>query len=162
MKKIISILLLLVSLGNQYAEAQGIFAFWDVFFQAKNKAVYHTISRLYAPSSEFIKGKYQMALKSAEYTLDAEVYTDEGTIYITLYTDPKKYVIQDIKVHTSIKLTPAEEAKILKEFPGEMRKKYNADAIKWIEKKMGKAIEKMTKKEMLIADLTLFHWTTPS
>ena len=162
MKKYVTILILLFSLGCQFAEAQGIKGFWNTFFQAKNKRAYQTIGRLFAPNSEFLSGKFNAGPDGESYSLSLEVRTIDGTIFASLQANKKKYVIEDISYATSIKVPPAESAKILKSFATEMRKTYNADAIKWIEKKMGKPIEKMNNKEMCIADLTLLYWTSPA
>ena len=51
------------------------------------------------------------------------------------------------------------EKNVLKAFADEMVKKYNADAIAWIEKKMGKRVHAMNTKELCLSAITLHYYT---
>ena len=180
MKKILIILLLLFSVSIQIAEAQKgewktygfaegqeIRADYISFLKSNDYYTCRTICRLFASNNDFIRFSRaenfwnSLDANSPDYRAnDRKIiffcYCDDGHLEVNLHLTEDRF--DAIEVKNLEWAAPFDNSKVLKTFADEMVKKYKPDAIKWIEKKMGKSIHSMNTKEVCLAALTLHLW----
>ena len=145
--------------GFQTAEAQHIRQNFGVneeivFFKSNDNLVYKIIKRLYAPKDEVVR--YTQSRIDSCFLLT--ISCENGIINARLHLGDDYF--DNIEIFPALDwVTPYVEKNVLKAFADEMVKKYNADAIAWIEKKMGKRVHAMNTKELCLSAITLHYYT---
>ncbi len=146
--------------GIQTAEAQHIKQNFgvnemNVFFKSNDNLVYKIIKRLYAPKDEVVR----YSLSEVDSCFLLTIACENGIINARLHLGNDYFDNIEILYPYLTWVTPYVEKNVLKAFADEMVKTYNADAIAWIEKKMGKRVHAMNAKELCLSAITLHYYT---
>lgn len=141
-------------LSIQFAGAQNIKYKFESFFETKDQLAYHTLCQWAIPNDRFIRGSY---IEDGD-NVYVTIYADNGTLHVNLHKTNDIFDKIE-KAEPTDWATPFVPAKVLKYLSDDLVKRYKADAIAWIEKKMGTPLKRMSADQMCLASLTLLLWT---
>lgn len=156
-------------LGVQPAQAQYIKDNFPgvqpyIFFRSNDNLAFKMLQKLYAPNEEIIKTNvkrvfgWDIGIDIQDWFLDVTVACDNEIIKARIHLGDDYFDHMELLQPVTWE-TPLIKKNAMKAFTNEMTKKYDADAIAWIEKKIGKRISAMNEIELYLSALTLHYYT---
>ena len=161
MKKInlYAIALFLFSLHVQHTNAQDIFAM-NNYFKSKDFLPAKAIVKLFTPpETELMNADINESNTSADSGMARVLIgCDNGSLWAYIrYSSWPNTRFCDIQVSGDVAKPASGEA--LKAFATKMKKEFRKEEIEWVEKKIGKSVDKMDAKELCLSFLNLQFYT---